>query len=301
MHLGTVAKGKQMFELYENYCQTGGNFFDTAHSYACWMPDGDGASERALGECLKYYGNRSEVIISTKGGRPRQGPIYPRPDDCMTDVVIGADITESLNRLQIDTIDLYTLHCDDTRHSVGEIIEMLNAEITRGRVRYIGASNWSIDRIVAANAYAASKNLQGFVVSSPQWNLAHPNRAPAGWDGNDDKLAHMMTRADIDWHRENNFATMPWTPSAYGYLAGSTSVNAQSFDNPISRERRVRARELAKELGTTPNQIALAYLLAHEFPVFPILGTMNMEHLTDALAADGISLTPQQRDWLYGE
>src|ERR1700722_8174619 len=160
--------GGDMHELYRVYCEAGVNFFDTAHCYACWVPNGNGCSERSLGECLRKFGNRGEVVISTKGAHPNQGPVYPRPDDCMTPGVIGSDITESLERLQIDRIDLYTLHRDDLRHPVGEIIETLNAEIARGRLRYIGASNWTVDRIAEANAYAAAHGRQGFVASSPQ-------------------------------------------------------------------------------------------------------------------------------------
>jgi aryl-alcohol dehydrogenase-like predicted oxidoreductase len=210
----------------------------------------------------------------------------------MTPEVIASDITESLQRLQIETIDLYV------RHPVGEIIEMLNAEVARGRIRYIGASNWTVDRMVEANTYAAARALQGFVTSSPQWNLASPNHAPIGWKGNYDSTAHMITTEDVVWHRTHRFPVMPWTPTAYGYFAGATGRNAMSFDNALSQERRDRARQLAQELGVTPNQIALAYLQAYDFPVIPILGTMNPAHLAESLAADDIALTPQQRDWL---
>ncbi|GGD79922.1 aldo/keto reductase [Paenibacillus nasutitermitis] len=298
MKFGSVVKGSEMLELYRQYCAAEGNFFDTAHSYACWIKDGDGASERGLGECLRKFGNRSDVVILTKGGHPRQGDIYIRPDDCMTMEVISADITESLDRLQIDSIDIYMLHRDDILHPVSEIIEMLNEEIRRGRIRYIGASNWSTERLRAANTYAAEKGLQGFVVSSPQWNLAQPNHSPIGWDGEYDATALMMKDEDLAWHKVSKFPVMPWTPSAYGYLAGSMSSNALSFDNSVSQERRVRARQLASELRCTPNQIALAFLLAHDFPVFPILGTMNLEHLNESLGADQISLTAEQREWL---
>lgn len=298
MQFGAIAKGDDIFRLYHQYCEAGGNFFDTAHSYACWFPGGEMLSERSLGECLRKYGNRNEVVVSTKGGLFNMPPFYPRPDDCMTPQVISSDISDSLERLQVELIDLYILHRDDLRHSAGEIIETLNAEIARGRIKYIGASNWTTERITEANEYAAQHNLQGFVISSPQWNLVVPNHPPINWDGSHDTTAHMMTDDDIAWHRKTNFAIMPWTPTAYGYIAGATTPNAQSFDNPVSRERRQRANTLAQKLSCTPNQIALAYLRSYEFPVFPILGTMNTEHLAESLAADNITLTPQQRDWL---
>jgi aryl-alcohol dehydrogenase-like predicted oxidoreductase len=298
MRFGARIHGDDMHKLYQVYCEVGGNFFDTAHSYACWYPNGDGCSERSLGECLRKFGNRKEVVISTKGALPGQGPVYPRPADCMTPEVIASDITTSLERLQIDQIDLYTLHRDDPRHPVGEIIETLNAEIVRGRIRYIGASNWTAARMAEANAYAEAHQLQGFVASSPQWNLGRANHNPIAWDGSFDSTAHIMTEEDIAWHRQTQVAVMPWTPTAYGFFDGATGRNPESFDNPEGRERRERARQLAGELGATANQVAMAYLLAYDFPVFPILGTTNMAHLVDSLGASRLSLTPKQRDWL---
>ena len=298
MRFGARVHGADMYELFRVYLEAGGNFFDTAHGYAPWYPNGDGCSERALGECLRKFGNRKEMVVGTKGALPDQGPVYRRPADCMTPEVIGSDITESLERLQLEQIDLYTLHRDDTRHPVGEIIETLNAEIARGRIRYIGASNWTAARVAEANAYAAAHQMHGFVATSSQWNLGRPTQGSIGWDGQEDPTTHLMNEEDIAWHRQTQVAEMPWTPTAYGFFDGAVGKNPGTFDTPENQERRERARQLAKELGATANQIAMAYLLAYDFPVFPILGTTNMAHLTDSLGAARLSLTAQQRDWL---
>jgi aryl-alcohol dehydrogenase-like predicted oxidoreductase len=298
MRFGTFVSGEDMFRLYNLYREAGGNFFDTAHYYACWKPNGIGASERSLGQCLRKYGDRDKVVILTKGGLPDQGDSYPRPNDCLTPSVIASDISESLERLQIEKVDVYMLHRDDIRHPVSEIIETLNAEVARGRIRYLGASNWSTARIAEANIYATSKGLQGFVISSPQWNLGKQNHPPVRPDRSIDYTCVQLNDDDVEWYRDNKFPVMPWTPTAYGYFAGSTSINAQSFENLISSQRRERARKLAGKLGYTTNQIALAYLLSHDFPVFPILGTTSPEHLTDSMDAAKLSLTPEQRDWL---
>lgn len=297
MRFGAKVKGAAMFDLYRAYLEAGGNFFDTAHGYAPWYPDGDGCSERALGDCLREFG-RDGMVVGTKGALPDQGPVYRRPADCMTPEVIASDITTSLERLRIDRIDLYTLHRDDVRHPAGEIVETLNAEIKKGRIRFIGASNWRANRLAEANTYAAAHGLHGFVATSTQWNLAKPNHHPIGWDGSFDATAHMMTDEDIAWHRRTQVAELPWSPTAYGYFDGATGRNPESFENPTSHERRERARQLAAKLGATPNQVAMAYLLAHDFPVFPIIGTTNMGHLLDSLGADRVALSAEQRDWL---
>ena len=298
MHMGTHVKGDDAFRLYEKFCDMGGNFFDTAHSYAVWINGGEGASESALGACMKKFGNRADMVVSTKGALHGLPPIYERSADCMTPEVIDADISQSLERLQIDAIDLYTLHRDNTNHEAGEIIETLNAQIKRGRIRYIGASNWTRTRLTAANAYAKEKGLRGFVSSSPQWNLMQPNHAPINWDGSYDDTCVMTSPEDVAWHRETLFPMMPWTPTAYGYIAGIETSNSLSFDNAISRDRRERARKLAAQVGCTPLQVGLAYLRSYEFPVFPIIGTMNLHHLEESLGADDVTITPQQRQWL---
>jgi aryl-alcohol dehydrogenase-like predicted oxidoreductase len=297
MKFGTKVQDDEMFKLYHQFCDHGGNFFDTAHSYATWLPHGEGASERALGQCMQKFGNRSEIIVSTKGGM-HTAKNYNRPDDCMTPEVISSDISDSLERLQLDYIDLYTLHRDDTRHPVSEIIETLNREIKIGRIRYIGASNWSIPRIVEANRYASSQNLQGFVVSSPQWNLAEANHFSYGWDGKHDITTVWLDRPSVRWYRDQQFPLMPWTPTAYGYFSDVDTVNAKSFDNPISAARRERTKMLAKQYQATAHQMALAYLLSQGFPVFPILGTISFEHLSESLLADQIQLSQAEVEWL---
>ena len=301
MQFNARVRGEEMHELYRIFRRAGGNFFDTAHCYNFWMPTGGtGASERGLGECLTRYGDRDEVVIATKGGHPDWSPQYPRPDDYLAPAVISSDISDSLERLQIERIDLYLLHRDDPRRPVAGIMETLNDEIARGHVRYLGASNWTIPRICEANAYAAAHGLSGFVVAQQQWTLGRSNVLyPLGLRG-PDPTAYRLNDADVAWHRHSGFPVMAWTATAFGYFGDSTSKNAATYDNPVSQARRERARRLGQELGGTANQIALAYLGAHDFPVFPILGTMHPEHLADALGADSLSLTPAQRDWLAG-
>lgn len=281
-----------MFRLYRAFREAGGTLFDTAHCYCFWVEEGSGASERALGECLRRSGDREEVIVATKGGHPA-GPGYPRPDRYLSPDVIASDIGEGLERLGVERIDLYYLHRDDPRVPVGEVLAMLSTEIARGRIRYLGASNWSTKRIAEANAHAVSHGLQGFVVSQPEFNLARSNKEPEP-----DPTMRALSAEDVQWHREQQMPVVAYSSTACGYFATAGQVAKQRFDNPISRSRLHRAQQLASELGCTPNQIALAYLMHQEFPVVPIVGTMNLDHLNDALQSVSVTLTPQQICWL---
>ena len=172
--LGTAIDQPGANAILDRFTALGGNFLDTARSYGDWIPDAPaGASERAIGAWLKGK-NRDDVVIATKGAQVdmRSGDYRNRvtPED------IASDLAESLDHLGIDTIDLYWLHADNPQAPVGPIMDALFAHQDAGKIRYIGASNWTPERIREANAYAASKGRQGFVASQTFWGLAAPER-----------------------------------------------------------------------------------------------------------------------------
>ena len=291
---GTAVTGEACDRLFGAFLDAGGNFFDTAHCYCCWLEGGDGVSERTLGELVRRFGVRDRVVIATKGGHPAIPPIYPDREHYLSAETVTADLDESLRRLGMDVVDLYYLHRDDARVPVGEIIEMLNAEIARGRARRLGASNWPVARIAAANAYAAAHGLQGFAVSQPQFSLAQFNFTPT-----EDPTLRSLTDADIAWHAESGLPVAAYSSTACGYFAGSTGAGAiGQFDNPVSQARRARAQALAAEIGCTPHQLALAYLMNQPFPTIPILGTASEAHLREAIGAAEICLSAEQVRWL---
>ncbi len=284
---GTL-EGDRADRLFAQYREAGGNFFDTAHCYCFWIANGLGESERVLGAAIRRHGCRDQVVIASKGGHPGAGEHYPKPDRYLSAETVAADLDDSLSRLRLDVIDLYYLHRDDPRLPAGEIIEMLNAEVRRGRIRFLGASNWTAARIAEANAYAAAHGLRGFAASQPQWSLAQRN---AGGD----PTMRAMTPDDFQWHAETGLPVIPYTPTAGGYFAGR---DVASFDNPVSQARRERAVALAADLGCTPTKLALAWLLHQPFLTIPIIGTTNPAHLADALGAAAVVLAAEQVKWL---
>jgi len=289
---GTAIRGDELDRLVASFLEAGGCFFDSAHCYAFWKPNGLGASERELGASLRRLGCWEDVVVATKGGHPDGGADYRRPDAYLSEEVIASDLDESLSRLGVECVDLYYLHRDDPRMPVDEIVGILNREIERGRVRHIGASNWSVSRMAAANAYAVRKGLHGFVASELQWSLATPN-----WEPEPDPTTRYVTPEDAAWHASNGVPIAAYSATANGYFAG-TAQSKGLYGNPGNRERRTRARELAARLGCTPTQVALAYLL-HQGPrVVPLFGTTNQEHLREAVGAASVVLEAEQVDWL---
>ncbi len=162
------------FTLMDRFLAEGGNFIDTALVYGEWLPDGKGRSERTVGKWVKQRRTRDRVIIGTKGAHPRLSSMdVPR----LARDEIVADLDESLGNLQTDYIDLYWLHRDDPRRPVAEILHTLNEQGERGKIRYFGCSNWRLDRIQAAQDYAAEHGIRGFAGNQLMWSLAVPNHA----------------------------------------------------------------------------------------------------------------------------
>jgi len=294
---GTADVGHDMSEgtaalLLNTYRDAGGTFLDSAHVYACWTTAGAGSSEQAIARYLKANPWK-DVVIATKGGHPGMAA-YRKVDRYLDPCRIRADIEDSLGRLEIDRIDVYYLHRDDTRCEVGEIIEMLNREIQAGTIRYLGASNWKAERIRAANAYAAKKGLQGFVASQAEFSLAYKRQTGTSPTGADNLYAQ---QEDLAFHSETGMPLCAYSSSAKGFFANNAKPLPE-FDMEENHVRRSRAQKLAADKGCTPTQIALAWLMHQGFPCIPITGSVTPPNLKENLAAVNLHLTASEVEWL---
>ena len=295
MQFGGRASRAESAALIDCYRDAGGAFFDTAHCYCFWEDGGDGRSERILGKYLRENECRDDVVVATKGGHPAV-PGYRRHDEYLTPCRVAADIDDSLGRMQIDHIDLYWLHRDDPRVDVGAILDILNNEVRRGRIRCFGGSNWTSQRLAEANRYAAEHGIDGFVASQPRWSLLEYDAMSQAERLEPGVLLH-LDAADRAWHRDSQVPVVPYGPTGKGFFATGGDA-AERFRNRENLARAERTQALADELGSTANQVALAWLLHQPFPVVPILGTSQVPHLEDALGAANVSLTPAQVAWL---
>jgi aryl-alcohol dehydrogenase-like predicted oxidoreductase len=268
-------------EVLDEWVRLGGNAIDTARVY------GDGAAERDLGAWLASRPDvRDELILISKGAHPAGERRRVTPED------IAADLAASLDALG-RPLDIYMLHRDDPHLPVGPIMDTLNEHVRAGRVRALGASNWTCARIDEANAYAADHGLTGFCCSSPHLSLATQNEEH--WDD---------TRSARDpdifaWHERGGLPLFAWSAQARGFFAGHESESVDRvYDNADNRERRRRAAELAGRLGCTANQVALAWVLAQPFPVYAVIGARTVTQLREAVGALEISLTGEDLAWL---
>jgi aryl-alcohol dehydrogenase-like predicted oxidoreductase len=271
--LGTIVVSRDVLDA---WVEVGGNIVDTAHVYA------DGDSERALGAWFADRPDvRDDIVVLTKGAHPDGDRRRVTPAD------IAADLAESTERLGRG-IDLYLLHRDDPSLPVGPLIECLNEHRAARRLRAFGVSNWTLERIDEANAYAAAHGLEGFCCNSPQLSLARQNEEH--WPG-----TMAATDAVRAWHERTQMPMFAWSAQARGYFAGHDSESAlRVYDNEENRERRRRAAALASRLGCTANQVALAWVLAQPYPVYAVIGPRTVEQLHEAVGALELSLADDE-------
>ncbi|HWE64996.1 MAG TPA: aldo/keto reductase, partial [Chloroflexota bacterium] len=182
--------------MFDDFFERGGTCFDTAYIYL------GGLSERLLGQWVRGRGVRERVVILDKGAHTP----YCTPEG------IRAQLTESLERLQTEYVDLYMLHRDNPAVPVDELVAVLDEQQRAGRIRAFGASNWTIERVEQANAWAAAQGRSGFVALSNNFSLAR--MIDPVWPG----CLTASGAASRAWLTRMQMPLMPWSSQARGFF-----------------------------------------------------------------------------------
>jgi len=296
---GTAIDQGQANELLDTFIRLGGNFIDTARSYGDWVPTAPkGASERAIGTWLANH-SREGLVIATKGAFAdmRSGSWAPR----VNPTAIAIDISESLDHLRIDRIDLWWLHTDDPSQPVAAIIDALIAHQQAGRIRHFGASNWSPARITEAQAYARTIRHEGFVAIQPFWGLAVPNKEAATQQG----YGAYYDEGFAPLHA-GGLPVIPYAGQSRGFftkLAAGGEVKlpehlAAMYLNDTNRRRAKAVSGIAAERGVSVNEVVLAYLTSQPHLTIPIIGAGRPEQLMQSAKAATLGLTAQELERL---
>jgi len=286
------------FALLDEVIENGGNAFDCAHVY------GGGDAERVLGAWIEARGVRDKVVIVDKGAHPNADRKRVTPYD------IASDLHDSLARLRTDRIDLYLLHRDDPDAPLDEIVDALNQHAEAGRISAYGVSNWSHERIVEANTYAAEHGLRPLAASSPHFSLAEQVVDP--WGGCV-TLTGQRGRLAREWYAQAGLPVLAWSSLCHGFLSGRYSrADIEAFPDDCEEgflrwyrcatnlTRLERAFVLAREKGATVPQVATAYLMHQPVDVFALVGSsLPGEFAANAHALD-IDLTPEEVAFLEG-
>ncbi len=294
----SLERKNELFMLMDDFVAAGGTALDTARSY--------GESENLIGKWIESRGNRHDIVIVTKGGLSSSNGTRLAIKRLRRKV--AKDITESLELLRTDYIDLYLLHRDSPAIPVAQIVDCLNAELERGRIHAFGGSNLEPQRVDEANEYAKEHGLAGFSAVSNNLSLAVP-RAPF-YPG----LISTNVRAEL-WHARTRIPLLAWSPQARGFFTGRYLPDKHrkecqiqdGFEMNMIRvycsndnlERLSRAKELGERRGgRSATQIALAWLLQRPFTVLPIIGPRNREELGSCVDALTIGLSEDECRWL---
>ncbi|MBL0375249.1 aldo/keto reductase [Rhizobium sp. KVB221] len=269
----------------DGFYEAGGNIFDTAYIYA------GGKTEEIFGDWHTSRNvPREDMIVIGKGAH---SPL------CYPDQ-IAKQLTQSLDRLKTDYVDVYFMHRDNPDIPVGEFVDAMDAEAKAGRIRGIfGGSNWTRQRLDEAIAYATRHGKATPAALSNNFALAE--MLDTIWDG-------CVAASDDgwkDWLKKKQIPNFAWSSQARGFFterAGRDKLDDEEivrvWYSEKNFERRDRAIELAKKLGRLPIHIALAYVLAQPFPVIPLIGPRNLTELEDSLSALNLQLTQEQVKWL---
>ncbi|MUW13841.1 aldo/keto reductase [Halorubrum sp. CBA1125] len=272
-------------ELIERAIELGITFFDTANVYS------NGESETILGDALGEY-DRDRFVVATK--------VYGEMDESNPNVsglsrkAIEQELSNSLDRLGMDTVDLYQIHRWDYDTPIEETLSTLDDAVRRGQVRYVGASSMWAHQFADALHVSEREGYERFVTMQNLYNLAYREE--------EREMLPLCAREDV--------GLIPWSPLGAGYLTRpyerDDATTRGEHETELGRPYREgggeainrRVQELADEKGVKMAQIALRWVAGKDVVDAPIVGTSSVEHLEDAVEALDVDLSASDVEWL---
>jgi len=278
---GWSADERRSFELLDAFVDAGFNLIDTADVYSAWVPGNQGGdSETIIGKWLKRSSKRDKVVIATKVAKWDKQP-------GLSPINIQQAVDGSLQRLQTDHIDLYQAHEDDASVPLHETLGGFARVIEQGKVRVIGASNYTADRLAESLKVAKEHNLPRYESLQPDYNLV---------DRSDyEKELEPLIRAE-------NLGVISYYSLASGFLSGKYRSEAdlaksaarggavKKYLNPRGLRILAVLDAVATAHQAKPAQVALAWLMARPGITAPIASATSVEQLHELVAAAELPL-----------
>jgi aryl-alcohol dehydrogenase-like predicted oxidoreductase len=280
---GWTADQDTSFAILDTFFEAGGRMVDTADMYSALVPGHKGGeSETVLGAWMKARGNRKEMRIATKlNGANQPSGLAPEK--------IAASLEASLKRLQTDYVDLYYAHRDDTQTPLDVIAGGFDAQVRAGKVRAVGASNFTSERLQAARQAALAGGFAPYTVIQNEYNLLVRGQ-------------HEGAMCDIC--TTQGVAALPYYGLAAGFLTGKYRTEADLAKSPRGQgapKRHLaesiamleRMDKVAAQTGATLAQIALAWVLARPGISAPISSATSVAQVKELIGATRLSLSPE--------
>lgn len=278
---GWTINEKTSFEILDAFTSAGFNLIDTADVYSRWASGIGGESETIIGNWIRKNKNRNQLIIATKVGKDMgNGKIG------LSKKYILNAVNDSLKRLQTDYIDLYQSHDDDKNTPLEETLDAYQQLIKEGKIRWIGASNYSAERLKEALEVSKKFNLPRYETLQPHYNLVERSL-----------FEEALEKVCLD----NKLGVIPYYSLAAGFLTGkyrsendsSKSIRGKGASKYLNEKgfRILKALdETAAKHKTKPTSIALAWLMARPSITAPIASATSVEQLKDLVKAAEINL-----------
>jgi aryl-alcohol dehydrogenase-like predicted oxidoreductase len=280
MNFGPLTSEADSFAIMDAALDAGVNFFDTANRYGAQVHVG--YTEEIIGRWLTQGGRRERIVLATK--------VYGAMGDGVNDRGLSAyhirkACEDSLRRMQTDHIDLYQMHHVERTTPWEEIWQAMEQLVREGKVLYVGSSNFAGLHIALAQFAAEKRHFMGLVSEQSLYNLN----------------ARMIELEVVPTCRTFGLGIIPWSPLAGGLLGGVLSKQAEGrraserIQQAIDKHRsQLEAYEtLCAELGETPADVALAWLLHNPVVSAPIIGPRTMEQFTGSLHTLEIKLSSE--------
>jgi aryl-alcohol dehydrogenase-like predicted oxidoreductase len=296
MHFGTTVDDESAFAVLDRFVEAGGTFIDTANTYAFWVPGCTGAeSEALLGRWLTSRRVRDRVVLATKVGALPDPPGAPWPEyaEGLSAKVLRSQAEASMRRLGTDHLDVYYAHIEDRRTPLEDTVAAFGALMAEGLVRVAGASNHAAWRVAKAREIAKTRGLANFSCVQQRHTYLQP-RPGADFGAN----PHISDEL-LDYARdEPDLTVLAYSVLLSGAYTRADRALPEQYDHPGSKRRLAVLAEVAGELGATPNQVVLAWLLRGDPPVLPVLGISSVSQLDECLGALDLKLNDELRSRL---
>jgi aryl-alcohol dehydrogenase-like predicted oxidoreductase len=296
MYFGTRLDEAASMALLDRFVEAGGTWIDTANCYSFWAdPSGvGGQSETVIGRWLaRRPGMRDRVRISTK---VRQQPTipgrWPESAEGLSAPVIRDAIRSSLKRLGTDRVDLYWAHAEDRTVALEETVAAFGELVDGGLVGRLGASNHAAWRVERARRIAGERGVRGYTALQLRHSYVQPRPGAELPDS-----GHQLAGPEaLDYVRsEADLTLWVYTSLLNGGYTRPDRPLPEVYDHPGTARRLAVLAQVADELGVTRNQVVLAWLTGGDPPAVPIVGVSTAAQLDEALGADEVTLTNEQR------
>jgi len=293
MQFGWSVSEANSFEILSAAFEAGINFIDTANVYSRWV-DGNpgGVAETIIGKWIKQRNiPREQLVIATKvRGRMGEGP----NDEGLSRKHIFDSVEGSLQRLQIETIDLYQTHWPDENTPIEESLRALDDLVQQGLARYIGCSNYPAVGLLDALSSSDRHNLARYDSLQPHYSLVH-------------RVEYEHDVAAVC--QKYGLGVIPYSPLAAGFLTGKyrkdkplpesfRTASVQKYMNAQNWTVLDKLESLGKTRGKSISQMALGWLLSRQEITAPIIGPRTIEQLNDNLGAVGLRLSSAEMETL---